>query len=61
MQGYIKGSLGDFVMVHYNGYLEASMQGSNKGSFGPFITKAFLKGILSSLICPPYHIIIRAI
>jgi hypothetical protein len=26
------------MTVHYNGYLEASMQGYNKGSVGPFMT-----------------------
>jgi hypothetical protein len=36
MQGYGKGSLGHFILVYYNGYVEASMQGYIKGSLGPF-------------------------
>jgi hypothetical protein len=37
MQGYIKGSVGPFITVHYNEYVE-SMQGYSKGSVGPFMT-----------------------
>jgi hypothetical protein len=37
MQGYSKGSVGPFILVHYNGLVEASMQGYSKGSVGPFI------------------------
>jgi hypothetical protein len=37
MQGYCKGSKGPVILVHYTGYVEASMQGYNKGSMGPFI------------------------
>jgi hypothetical protein len=35
MQGYIKASKGPFIPVHYNVYVEASMQGYKKGSRGP--------------------------
>jgi hypothetical protein len=36
MQVYSKGGVGPLIMVHYNGLLEASMQGYNKCSVGPF-------------------------
>jgi hypothetical protein len=32
MQGYRKGSKGHLILVHYNGLVEASMQGYSKGS-----------------------------
>jgi hypothetical protein len=35
MQGYSKGINGSFIPDHYNGMLEASMQGYSKGSVGP--------------------------
>jgi hypothetical protein len=38
MQGYSKGSVGPFMTVHYNAYVEVSKQGYNNGSLGPFIT-----------------------
>jgi hypothetical protein len=37
MQGYSKGSVGSFITVYDNGYIEASMQGYIKCSLGPFI------------------------
>jgi hypothetical protein len=37
MQGYYKGSLGHSIKVHYNGPVEASMQGYSNGSVGPII------------------------
>jgi hypothetical protein len=37
MQGYSKGSLGPFMLVHYNGYVETYMQTYSKGSLGPFM------------------------
>jgi hypothetical protein len=41
MQGYSKGSLGPFITVQYNGYIEASKQGYSKGNLGPSITVHF--------------------
>jgi hypothetical protein len=41
MQGYSKVSVGPFVKVHYNGYVEAYKQGYSKGSLGPFITVSY--------------------
>jgi hypothetical protein len=38
MQGYSKGSVGPFMTVHYNGYVEAFIKGYNKGSVVPFMT-----------------------
>jgi hypothetical protein len=38
MQGNIKGSMGPFIAVHYNGFLKASVQGYSKVSVGPLIT-----------------------
>jgi hypothetical protein len=38
MQGYSKDTMVPSIMVHYNGYVEASMQGYIKGTMGPFIT-----------------------
>jgi hypothetical protein len=38
MQSYIKGSVGPFMTVQYNGLLEAYMQGYNMGSMGLFMT-----------------------
>jgi hypothetical protein len=38
MQAYSKGSVGPFMTVHYNGYLEVSIQGYSKGSVGSFMT-----------------------
>jgi hypothetical protein len=35
MQGYSEGSQGPLVTVHYNGYIEASVQGYSKGVRGP--------------------------
>jgi hypothetical protein len=35
MQGYNKGSVGTFITVHFNGKVEASMQGYNKAVWGP--------------------------
>jgi hypothetical protein len=37
MQDYSKGSVGPIIPVHYNGLVEASMQGISKSSVGPFI------------------------
>jgi hypothetical protein len=37
MQGYIKWSLGPFIPVYYNRYVEASMEFYIKRSLGPFI------------------------
>jgi hypothetical protein len=38
MHGYSNGSVGPYMMVHYNVKVEASVQGYTKGSVGPFIT-----------------------
>jgi hypothetical protein len=38
MKGYINGSIGSSITVHYNAYIEASMQGYSNGSFGSSIT-----------------------
>jgi hypothetical protein len=38
MQGYSDGILGPLITVHYNEYVEASMQGYIKGSEGDFMT-----------------------
>jgi hypothetical protein len=35
MQGYRKGSCWASLPIHYNGYVDASMQVYNKGSVGP--------------------------
>jgi hypothetical protein len=35
MQGYCKGSKGPFILDHYNGNVEASMQGYNSELMGP--------------------------
>jgi hypothetical protein len=32
MQGYIKGSVAPFILVHYNGLVESSMKNSSKDS-----------------------------
>jgi hypothetical protein len=37
MPAYSKGSVGNFIPVHYNGLIEASMQGYIKCSVGSFI------------------------
>jgi hypothetical protein len=37
MQSYGKGSLRHFILVYYNGYVEASMQCYSNCSLGPFI------------------------
>jgi hypothetical protein len=37
MQGYSKGSVGPFLLVHYNGQLQASMLFYNKASMWQFI------------------------
>jgi hypothetical protein len=37
MQGYSKGRLGPLMPVHYNGYVEASMEGCVKGCLGPLM------------------------
>jgi hypothetical protein len=37
MQGYSKWSLGPFMQVYYNRYLEASTQGYSKASLGSFM------------------------
>jgi hypothetical protein len=37
MQGCSKSSVGPFILFHYNGYIEASMQDFSKGSVGPFL------------------------
>jgi hypothetical protein len=37
MQGYSKGSLGPFMLVYYNRYIESSKKGYSKGSLGPFM------------------------
>jgi hypothetical protein len=34
MQGYIKGSVGHFMPLHYNGLLEASVPEYSMGSVG---------------------------
>jgi hypothetical protein len=35
MHGYNRGILGSSLTVHYNGELQASMQGYSDGSLGP--------------------------
>jgi hypothetical protein len=37
MQGYNKGSLGPFMLFHYNRKVDASMKGYSKGSAGTVI------------------------
>jgi hypothetical protein len=37
MQGYIKGSLGPFMLVYYNRKVEASLQGYSKGCLWTFM------------------------
>jgi hypothetical protein len=38
MQCYGKESVGNFIAVHYNGQVEAYMQGYSKSSVGPYLT-----------------------
>jgi hypothetical protein len=36
-----KGNVVPSITVHFNGYVEASMQGHSKGSVGPFLTEHY--------------------
>jgi hypothetical protein len=38
MEVYSKGSVGPFMTIHYNGYVDASMEGYSKGNLGTFIS-----------------------
>jgi hypothetical protein len=38
MLAYSKDSVGPYITEHYNGYVEASMQGCCKGSLVPSVT-----------------------
>jgi hypothetical protein len=55
------------MTVYYNGLVEASMQGYNKGNVGPFITvhyyglvEAFMQVIVWEVSGPSYWFIIMA-
>jgi hypothetical protein len=54
MQGYNKGSLGPFLPVHYNGHVEASMQGYIvRAVWGPFsrsIIMAYYRSPCKSIV-----------
>jgi hypothetical protein len=59
MQGYSKGSDGNFIHVQYNGYLEASMRCYIKGREVPFIPAIIMakyrrlyKAIVRVVRCP---------